>query len=82
MEYNDNEFSIEPNINCPEKIGFLHYKEKDLCVGGYELSSEGYEVSINCYPDEETGSDSSIIATVASLDEAKNILWENRYNAI
>lgn len=82
MEYNNHEFSIEPNVNCPDKIGFLIHKENNLCVGGFQHSSEGFEVSINCYPDEETGSDCFIIATVGSIDEAKKILWENRHKAI
>lgn len=87
MEYKDKEFEIEPNVNCPDDIGFLmHNKnygepESAICVGGYEKRENGFEVCVDKLPDED-GSDSWLVDTVPTIDEAKALLWEHRYHAI
>lgn len=87
MEYKDKEFEISPNTNCPEDIGFLyHFKiyglpDSAVCVGEYKRCNDGFEVSVDKLPDEDD-SDSWIVDTVPTIEEAKALLWEYRYNAI
>ncbi|EGR0199607.1 hypothetical protein FRN31_22245 [Vibrio alginolyticus] len=85
MEYNDFEFEIQPNVNCPNESGFLNHKIDcgvgRLCVGDYRMTSEGFEVCVDKLPDED-GSDSWLVGTVPTLEEAKSLLWEHRYHAI
>lgn len=87
MEYKDDEFQIKLNVNCPDKIGFLmhnkHYGEPDseVCVGGFQLGNDGFEVCVDKMPDED-GSDSWLVGTVPTIEEAKSLLWEHRYHAI
>lgn len=86
MEYKDKEFAIEANGNRPDENGFLmHNKvfglsDSAICVGEYEKRESGFEVCIDQLPDED-GSDSWLVGTVPTIEEAKALLWEHRYQA-
>lgn len=86
MEYRDKEFEITLNVNCPDEIGFLHHNkvyglpDSAICVGGFQRCNDGFEVSIDKLLD-EYGSDSWVVDTVSTIEEAKALLWEYRYHA-
>ncbi len=87
MEYKDKEFEIQPNVNCPDEIGFLvHNKvyglpDSAICVGEFNRRNDGFEVCVDKLPDED-GSDSWLVDTVPTIEEAKALLWAHRYHAI
>lgn len=86
MEYKDKEFEIAPNVNCPDEIGFLYHNkiyglpDSAVCVGGFERCNDGFEVCVDKLPD-EYGSDSWLVDTVPTIEEAKALLWKYRYHA-
>lgn len=88
MIYTDLEFEINPNINCPDKIGFLMRNkiyglpDSAVCVGGYQKRGNVFEVCLDTLPDDECDTDSWLVGTVSTIEEAKALLWEYRYNAI
>lgn len=85
--YKDKEFEITYNVNRPDEDGSLmHNKvygnsDTAYCVGGFEKGEGGFEVTVDQLPDED-GCDVWLVDTVATLDEAKSLLWEHRYHAI
>lgn len=83
-KYKDYYFEITANVNCPDEIGFLKFKMPypygDRCVGGFDLKDGVYEVCID-KPMDENGSDSLLVGTVGTIEEAKALLWEHRNSA-
>lgn len=88
MKYEDKEFKVSLNDNCPEEIGFLHYNkvyglpDSAICVGEFNLRHDGFEVSVDKLPDDEDDSDSWLIGTVPTIEEAKALLWKFRHHAV
>ncbi|MGR5347449.1 hypothetical protein [Vibrio mediterranei] len=78
--YQDEEFEISANENCPDSIGFLVHRQSGSCIGGFQRSEEGFNVCILTPYDERDG-DSQNIDTVPTIEEAKRVLWDNRQTA-
>lgn len=62
-----------------ERIGDAEIKENYLGDDKWEFSH--YQVNINQYPDEDTGSDVRVLGEVKDHNEALKLLWENRHYA-